>query len=92
MKIKRDIDFRELSVLEENRDRLPGVDYQVESKRWYVTPAHAAHILGYTKEISENQIKLARRRIPQGDVVGSSGLEGGYERVCVARRAPSSAP
>lgn len=79
VKIKRDIDFRELSVLEENRDRLPGVDYQVESKRWYVTPAHASHILGYTKEISENQIRALGGEYTQGDVVGSSGLEGGYE-------------
>jgi penicillin-binding protein 2 len=79
VKIKRDIDFRELSVLEENHDRLPGVDYQVESKRWYVTPARAAHILGYTKEISENQIKVLGGEYTQGDVVGSSGLEGGYE-------------
>ncbi len=79
VKIKRDIDFRELSVLEENRDRLPGVDYQVESKRWYVTPARASHILGYTKEISENQIRALGGEYTQGDVVGSSGLEGGYE-------------
>ncbi|MBP1657652.1 MAG: penicillin-binding protein 2 [Bacteroidetes bacterium] len=79
VKIKRDIDFRELSALEENRDRLPGVDFQVESKRVYTTPAHATHILGYTKEISESQIKSFGGDYTQGDVVGSSGLEGGYE-------------
>ena len=79
VKIKRDIDFRELSVLEENHDRLPGVDYQVESKRWYVTPARASHILGYTKEISENQNRSLGGEYTQGDVAGSSGLEGGYE-------------
>ena len=79
VKIKRDIDFRELSSLEENRDRLPGVDFQVESKRLYATPAHATHILGYTKEISESQIKSFGGDYTQGDVVGSSGLEGGYE-------------
>ena len=79
VKIKRDIDFRELSALEENRDHLTGVDYQVESKRWYVTRAHAAHILGYTKEISESQIKSLGGEYRQGDVVGSAGLEGEYE-------------
>lgn len=79
VKIKRDIDFRELSALEENRDRLPGVDFQVESKRVYTTPAHAAHILGYTKEISESQIRNFGGDYTQGDVVGSSGIEGGYE-------------
>ncbi|HSQ74891.1 MAG TPA: penicillin-binding protein 2 [Bacteroidota bacterium] len=79
VKIKRDIDFRELSALEENRDRLPGVDFQVESKRVYTTPAHATHILGYTKEISESQIRNFGGDYTQGDVVGSSGIEGGYE-------------
>lgn len=49
VKIKRDINFRTLAILEENRDRLPGVDYQVESKRFYTTPARASHLLGYTK-------------------------------------------
>lgn len=80
VKIKRDIDFRELSTLEENHDRLPGVGYQVESKRWYTTKARASHILGYTKEISESQIKTTGGEYTQGDVVGSSGLEAGYER------------
>lgn len=80
VKIKRDIDFRELSALEENHDRLPGVDYQVESKRWYTTHARASHVLGYTKEISESQIRTLVGEYSQGDVVGSSGVEAGYEQ------------
>ena len=79
VKIKRDIDFRILSTLEENRDRLPGVDYQIESKRFYTTNANAAHLLGYTKEISENQMKSLGDEYAPGDVVGSAGLEAQYE-------------
>ncbi len=80
VKIKRDIDFRTLAALEENRDRLPGVDYQVESKRFYTTPARASHLLGYTKEISENQLKQLGEGYTSGDVAGAIGLEAGYER------------
>jgi penicillin-binding protein 2 len=80
VKIKRDIDFRTLATLEENRDRLPGVDYQVESKRFYTTPAHASHLLGYTKEISENQLKQLGEGYTSGDVAGAIGLEAGYEK------------
>jgi penicillin-binding protein 2 len=80
VKIKRDISFRELALLEENRDRMPGVDYQVESKRLYPGPARTAHLLGYSKEISESQIRLAGGEYRQGDVVGSVGLEAGFER------------
>ena len=79
VKIKRDVDFRTLSALEENLDRLPGVDYQVESKRFYTTKATAAHMLGYTKEISENQIRILGEGYSPGDVVGSAGLEAWYE-------------
>jgi penicillin-binding protein 2 len=81
VKIRRDVDFATLSALEENRSRFPGVDYQIESKRFYTTPARASHILGYTKEVSESQLKSMGGEYRQGDVVGSSGLEGMYEPV-----------
>ena len=81
VKIKRDIDFKTLSAIEENRDKLPGVDYQIESKRYYTTTANASHILGYAKEISENQLKTVGDEYSQGDVIGSSGIEAQYEKV-----------
>ena len=86
IKIKRDIDFKTLAALEENRSRLPGVDYEVESKRFYTTNAHASHVLGYTKEISEAQIKILGEDYAPGDVVGSSGLEADYETTLRGRK------
>ncbi len=86
VKIKRDIDFRTLSALEENRERLPGVDYQVESKRWYTTSAHAAHALGYTKEITETQLDAHPTDYVPGDVIGSTGLEARYEDALRGRK------
>ncbi len=80
VKIKRDIDFQSLSALAEQRDRFPGVGYQSESKRFYPTRARATHILGYTKEISEQQLQLLGKEYAQGDVVGSTGLEAQYEK------------
>jgi penicillin-binding protein 2 len=80
VKVKRDINFKVLSALEEYRDQLPGVDYQNESKRYYTTPARASHILGYTKEISETQLKSFGEGYTQGDVAGATGLEAQYER------------
>ncbi|MEK9139381.1 MAG: penicillin-binding protein 2, partial [Bacteroidota bacterium] len=79
VKVKRDINFKILSALEEYRDRLPGVDYQIESKRYYTTPARASHILGYTKEISEGQLKSLGEGYTQGDVAGAAGIEAQYE-------------
>lgn len=79
-RIKRDIDFSTLSILEENKSRLPGVEVQVESKRYYDTPAHASHMLGYLREISDWQLEKFGEYYQQGDVVGSSGLEAKYEK------------
>jgi len=79
VKIQRDIDFKTLAQLEETHDRLPGVDVQVESKRAYVTAARASHILGYLKEVSEQQLRSLGPLYGPGDVVGSIGLEAEYE-------------
>ncbi len=80
IKVKRDIDFPTLSILEENRDKLPGVDYQIESKRFYPTKAKGAHLFGYTKEISDQQLTELAGEYRPGDNIGATGLEAGYER------------
>ena len=79
-KIKRDIDFQTLSIIEENKDNLPGVDYQVESKRFYPTNARATHLFGYTKEISDQQLVEMGNEYRPGDNLGATGLEAAYER------------
>jgi penicillin-binding protein 2 len=79
VRVKRDVDFRTLSSLEENLFMLPGVSYEVESKRTYTGGQHAAHLLGYCKEISDAQFAKLGAVYRQGDVIGSSGLEASYE-------------
>lgn len=79
-KIKRDVEFRVISYIEENKERLRGVDYQVEALRFYPNTFRGSHIFGYTKEISEKQLeKQVGNYYTQGDVIGSSGLERFYE-------------
>ncbi len=78
-KIKRDIDFATLSVIEENRDKLPGVDYQIETKRYFPTKAKLTHMIGYTKEISERLLAVSSEYQP-GDMIGAAGIEAKYEQ------------
>ncbi|MBI2620190.1 MAG: penicillin-binding protein 2 [Ignavibacteriales bacterium] len=78
-RIKRDISFTALSDLEEHLYLLPGLDYQVDSKRYYPTKAHASHLLGYCKEISDAQLARLSDYYKLGDLIGSSGLEASYE-------------
>lgn len=79
-KIKRDVDFATLSYIEENRDRFPGIDFEIESKRYYPTKASAPHLFGYTKEISERQLTELGEHYRQGDIIGAAGIEAAYEK------------
>ena len=81
VKIKRDVDVQTIAALEEYRQQLPGVGYQTESKRFYPTAARATHLLGYTKEVSEHQLRVLGGDYTQGDVSGAGGLEAYYEPV-----------
>ncbi len=80
VRVKRDINFASLSSIEEHLFELPGVSYEVESKRIYVGPARASHLLGYCKEIGEAQLSKFGDRYKFGDVIGFSGIEASYEQ------------
>ena len=77
-KIARDVDFRKIAKLEEYNDLLPGVEIAVESKRLYNFDGKMSHILGYTREISERQLKN-KSYYKAGDLIGQTGLEKSYE-------------
>ncbi|MFI5251856.1 MAG: penicillin-binding protein 2 [Bacteroidota bacterium] len=86
IRVKRDVDFATLSLIEENRDKLPGVDYQIETKRFYPTNARSPHLFGYTKEISERQLAENPIDYRPGDMIGATGLEAEYERYLRGQR------
>jgi penicillin-binding protein 2 len=84
IKVWRDADARVIAQVEENHDKLPGVDVVTESKREYIAPVRASHLLGYTKEISQAMLdKLSETADSDyyhpGDVVGTTGLEQVHE-------------
>ena len=75
----RDIDFVVLASLEERRDELAGVDVIVDPKRLYAFDGNASHILGYTREVAEWQLKELGDQYDPGDITGKTGLEKAYE-------------
>ena len=79
VRIKRDVDFKMLAAIEENIYKLPGVAYEIESKRIYPFQVRAPHLLGYCKEITDAQLAKSGSAYQQGDIIGSSGLEASYE-------------
>jgi penicillin-binding protein 2 len=80
VRIVRDVDFKVISYIEENRERIKGVDYKIEPIRLYPNKFRATHILGYTNEIPRERLKnQSGDYYKQGDIIGVTGLEASYE-------------
>ncbi|MEO6938667.1 MAG: penicillin-binding protein 2 [Candidatus Kapaibacterium sp.] len=85
IKIWRDADPRIIAAIEENHEKLPGIDIVFESKREYVAPIRASHLLGYTKEIDRRLLDKKAESADSdyyhsGDVIGTTGLEAIHEQ------------
>ena len=79
-RIQRDVDFKVISFIEENREILKGVDYSIDPIRLYPTDFKGSHMIGYTKEVTEAMLKKQNSDYyKQGDLIGTTGLEAGYE-------------
>lgn len=58
----------------------PKKTYEVDNVRYYLLGEKSAHVIGYTGEISEGELKEARNyRI--GDRIGRTGIEAQYEKI-----------
>ena len=80
IRILEDASPEQVSIIEEHSSELPGVVTLIESRREYPYGMLASHVLGYTSEISEEQLKKPEfAAYSQGDRVGQKGLEQGYD-------------
>jgi penicillin-binding protein 2 len=69
----------------ENQENFPGVDIEKLPIRDFPQGPLAAHVLGYVREITAEQLKSehfrkVRRSYQAGDIVGQSGIEYEYDR------------
>ena len=82
--IKQPVDTSVVIYIEENIDKLPGVEVVDVYLREYSYGALASHILGYIGEISEDKLKSEEYNnynYEGGDQIGLGGLEETYESV-----------
>jgi len=77
IRLKRDIDFKTISVLEEHSLDIPGVVFQIEPTRLYPENGDGCHIYGYVGEASEAEIQ-ANQNYSRGEIIGKKGLEKYY--------------
>lgn len=82
LKIKTDIDWQELALLESNRVYLPGLLVDVRSTRAYNFGDLASHLIGYIGEIDENELKQPKSPpYRMGSAIGKYGIEVQWEDV-----------
>jgi penicillin-binding protein 2 len=78
IRLRRDIDFATLSILEEHSLDIPGVVFQIEPTRSYPDSGWGSHFLGYIGEVSDKEIEM-NPDYQSGDLIGKKGLERYYD-------------
>lgn len=80
-RIIEDASLAQVSVIEEHANELRGIETLVEARRDYPFGTLAAHVFGYTSEVSEEQLaKPEFSDYTYGDRIGKKGLEQQYEK------------
>lgn len=69
-----EVSFNVFSNIQENAWQLPGIGYQIESKRSYPLGILASHSFGYLREATREDY-LNNEHIRLGDKIGKSGVE-----------------
>jgi penicillin-binding protein 2 len=81
VRIARDINEAQVTALKEYENELQGVEINTEAVRYYPQGKELAHILGYTRELTPEQLKQKQKDgYRLGDVIGQMGVEKAYER------------
>jgi penicillin-binding protein 2 len=81
IRIKENLTFKEVAMLEARKSEIPGLIIEIEIKRHYVYKEATAHLIGYLGKITEEHIKNnpSFREFPPYFKVGQAGLEYIYD-------------
>lgn len=80
VRIKTDIGWKELAILESNRVHLPGLIIEIRPKRAYDYGELASHLIGYLGEVDEDELTQPRQNpYRMGAMIGKYGVEFRWE-------------
>ena len=78
--LQRDVEFRSLCYFEEHIDQFPGVLFGVSSTRGYLEALWTGAVLGYTRELTANDIAQRKSAgLRPGAYTGTAGIEKQYD-------------
>ncbi|UCB51860.1 MAG: penicillin-binding protein 2 [Candidatus Zixiibacteriota bacterium] len=83
IRLKKDVDFNTVCIIEEQNEDLPGVIYQVEPARRYLEAGWVGHVLGYVNELTREELSegASRKGFRPGGVIGRKGMEKSYDEL-----------
>ena len=74
--LAKDVSYNSMAMIEELASELPGIDINVNSKRYYPNGTIAAHLLGYVSKISSEEYKeLKDEEYTYNSIIGKMGIE-----------------
>ncbi len=81
IRIKENISFKEIAMLEARRTEIPGLIIDIDMKRHYIYDKSISHLLGYLGKVTEEQIKNnpSLKDLPPYFRIGQTGLEYKYD-------------
>lgn len=81
IRVARGLSPAQITALAEYGNELEGVEVDIEAVRDYPNGDLAAHILGYTGELNDEELKArAGEGYRIGDIVGQMGIEAAFEQ------------
>ncbi|MFN6562629.1 MAG: penicillin-binding protein 2 [Nostoc sp. ChiSLP01] len=82
IRIARDLNEAQITALKEYESELKDVEISTEAVRYYPHGKELAHVLGYTRELTPEQLKEKKQEgYRLGDVIGQMGVEKAYEKM-----------
>ena len=79
--LAKDISYESMAIIEETSSELPGIEIDVNSKRYYPYGTLASHLLGYVSSInSEEYAKLKDEGYLYNSNIGKMGIETTMEK------------
>ena len=86
VKLEKNVDMEKVALVETNSLNLPGIYIDVSPIRLYLDGEMLAPVIGYTGEISKEDIEKSNNNYAYGDVLGKHGLEKYFDSYIRGRR------
>ncbi|MGI6105475.1 MAG: penicillin-binding protein 2 [Raoultibacter sp.] len=81
--VASDVGLRNVAFISEHASAFPGVSTESRTVREYPYGALAAHVLGYTGLMSEEELQTQKEGVvyEMGDTIGKTGVEASYDSI-----------